>query len=72
MMAAHSSVLAWRIPRTEESMGSQRVGHGRETHTQPIVQQRPRAALQKPELAVELELPSASRPSRGSAVVCPD
>ena len=31
-MAAHSSVLAWRIPGTEEpgglqSMGSQRVGH---------------------------------------------
>ena len=35
-MAAHSSILAWRIPWTEEpgglwSMGSQRVGHdGRE------------------------------------------
>ena len=32
-MAAHSSILAWKIPRTEElgwllSMGSQRVGHG--------------------------------------------
>ena len=31
-MATHSSVLAWRIPQTEEpgalqSMGSQRVGH---------------------------------------------
>ena len=31
-MAAHSSVLAWEIPRTEEpgglrSMGSHRVGH---------------------------------------------
>ena len=31
-MATHSSVLAWRIPETEEpgrrpSMGSQRVGH---------------------------------------------
>ena len=31
-MATHSSVLAWRIPRTEEagelqSVGSQRVGH---------------------------------------------
>ena len=31
-MAAHSSALAWRIPRTEEpgglqSTGSQRVGH---------------------------------------------
>ena len=35
-MATHSSVLAWRIPWTEEagrlqSMGSQRVGHGWET-----------------------------------------
>ena len=31
-MAAHSNILAWRIPRTEEpgelqSMGSYRVGH---------------------------------------------
>ena len=31
-MAIHSSILAWRIPRTEKSsrlqfMGSQRVGH---------------------------------------------
>ena len=31
-MASHSSILAWRIPRTEEpgelqSLGSQRVGH---------------------------------------------
>ena len=31
-MAIHSSILAWRIPQTEEmdrlqSMGSQRVGH---------------------------------------------
>ena len=31
-MATHSSILAWRIPRTEESggiqsMGSQRIGH---------------------------------------------
>ena len=35
-MATHSSVLAWRIPRTEEpgglqSMGLQRVGHDRVT-----------------------------------------
>ena len=32
-MVAHSSILAWKIPWTEEpggpqSMGSQRVGHG--------------------------------------------
>ena len=26
-MATHSSILAWRIPGTIESMGSQRVGH---------------------------------------------
>ena len=25
--ATHSSILAWRIPRTVESMGLQRVGH---------------------------------------------
>ena len=35
-MASHSSILAWRIPWTEEpggpqSMGSQRVGHDRAT-----------------------------------------
>ena len=24
----HSSILAWRIPWTVQSMGSQRVGHG--------------------------------------------
>ena len=37
-MATHSSILAWRIPWTEEpgvlqSMGSQRVGHDWATHT---------------------------------------
>ena len=40
-MATHSSILAWRIPGTEESgelqpMGSQRVGHTEQlihTHT---------------------------------------
>ena len=36
-MATHASILAWRIPRTEEpgglpSMGSQRVGHTWVTH----------------------------------------
>jgi len=25
--ATHSSILAWRIPQTVQSMGSQRVGH---------------------------------------------
>ena len=35
-MATHSSILAWKIPWTEEpgglqSMGSQRVGHDRAT-----------------------------------------
>ena len=34
-MATHSSILAWRIPWSEEprlqSMGSQRVGHDRAT-----------------------------------------
>ena len=37
-MATHSSILAWRIPRTEEpgglqSMGSQRVRHDLVTNT---------------------------------------
>ena len=37
-MATHSSILAWRIPWTEElgglqSMGSQRVGHDCVTNT---------------------------------------
>ena len=37
-MAAHSSILAWRIPWTEkpgglQSMGLQRVGHDCETNT---------------------------------------
>ena len=39
-MATHSSILAWRIPLTEEPgglqcMGSQRVGHDLETKQQP-------------------------------------
>ena len=39
-MATHSSILAWRIPWTEEpgglqSMGSQRVGHDWLAHTHP-------------------------------------
>ena len=33
--ATHSSILAWRIPWTVSSMGSQRVGHNRETFTSP-------------------------------------
>ena len=37
-VATHSSILAWRIPRTEEpgglqSMGLQRIGHNRSTFT---------------------------------------
>ena len=44
-MGAHSSVLAWRMPWTEEagglqSMGSQRVGHNRlsaHAHTCPYL-----------------------------------
>ena len=31
--ATHSSILAWRIPRTIPSMGLQRVGHDRVTFT---------------------------------------
>ena len=41
-MATHSSILAWRIPWTEEpgglpSMGSQRVGHDLATNTFPLL-----------------------------------
>ena len=36
-MAIHSSFLAWRIPGTVLSMGSQRVGHDRLTFTFTIV-----------------------------------
>ena len=35
--AIHSSVLAWRIPWTIQSMGSQRVGHNWETFTFTMV-----------------------------------
>ena len=41
-MATHSSILVWRIPRTEEpvtlqSMGSQRAGHnGATKHMQSL------------------------------------
>ena len=31
-MATHSSILAWRVPWTVESMGSQRVGHDSDFH----------------------------------------
>ena len=31
--AIHSIILAWRIPWTVQSMGSQRVGHDRATFT---------------------------------------
>ena len=39
-MATHSSILAWRIPWTEEpgglqSLGLQRVGHDRATNSRP-------------------------------------
>ena len=33
--ATHSSILAWRIPQTIQSMGSQRVGHHWATFTFP-------------------------------------
>ena len=41
-MAAHSSILAWEIPCTEEpaglqSMGLQRVGHDRMTERKPLM-----------------------------------
>ena len=33
-MATHSSILAWKIPWTEEAMGSQRVEHNLVTKQQ--------------------------------------
>ena len=45
-MATHSSILAWRIPGTEEpgglqSMGSQRVRYNRETKSRERVENTP-------------------------------
>ena len=45
-MATHSSILAWRIPGTEEprglqSMGSQRVGYDRQTKSRDRVENTP-------------------------------
>ena len=38
-MAAHSSILAWRIPRTEEVGGLQSMGHkGLDTTERPSTQ----------------------------------
>ena len=41
-MTTHSSILAWRIPWTDEpgglqSMGSQKIGHDLETEQQPLI-----------------------------------
>ena len=36
-MATHSSILAWRIPRTVQPMGSQRVGGTTATFTFNVV-----------------------------------
>ena len=38
-MAAHSSVLAWRIPWTEKPGGLQSIGSQRVKHNLPIKQQ---------------------------------
>ena len=35
-MATYSSILAGKIPQTEEPSGAQRVGHSWATSTQPI------------------------------------
>ena len=56
-MATHSSVLAWKIPRTEEpgglqSMRSQRVGHDGATNTPTTTR------------IVAWELPSTAEPGR--------
>ena len=52
-MATHSSILAWRIPRTEEpgglqSLGSQRVGHNCATNTSTLIQIKVSKCQQEP------------------------
>ena len=37
-MATHSSIMAWRIPWTVQSIGPQRVGQDQETFTSQILQ----------------------------------
>ena len=49
-MATHSSILAWRIPWTEEpggiqSIGSQRIGHDRVTNTHTHTQSKAKVPL---------------------------
>ena len=39
-MATHSSILAWRIPRTEEPGGLQSMGHKESDMTERLTQQR--------------------------------
>ena len=53
-MATCSSILAWRIPQTQEpgelqSMGSQRVRHGRATDTLTFSKEKHRVPIQRPE-----------------------
>ena len=57
-MATHSSILAWRIPWTEEpgglqSMGSQRVRHDWATNTYPLVAQTVKNLPAMPETRVQ-------------------
>ena len=64
--AAHSSILAWRIPWTEEpgrlqSMGSQRVGHDWVTFTSSRESSQPRDQPRSPTLQADsllFELPT--------------
>ena len=44
-MATHSSILAWRIPRTEEPGGLQPKGHKRAGHNLVTKQQQPQMTL---------------------------
>ena len=50
-MATHSSILAWRIPWTEEPgrlqpMGSQRVGHKEQLSALKIINEKGRPCLE--------------------------
>ena len=68
-MAAHSSILAWRSPRTEEpgglqSTGSQRVGHDQSdlarTHAMLL------SAVEQSESAVRTQLSSTCMAEQGT------
>ena len=62
-MAIHSSILAWKIPLTEEpgrlqSMGSQRVGHDLATKPAPLLEE------------IEAQKVERAAPNHGTEILC--